>query len=304
MNLRELEYLVALAELKHFGRAAERSFVSQPTLSGQIKKMEEHLGVQLLERTNRKVMLTSIGEDIVQIARRILMDAKRIETLASTSRDPFSGPLKIGAFPTISPYLMPHIAGVIKSKYPLLNLYLVEDQTHRIIKRVKDGELDAVILALPEQHDELHVEELFEEPFLLAVPKGHELAKRKSIKSRELEGLDLLLLEDGHCLREQALEVCHANGGGEAGDFRASSLETLRQMVAVGTGITLIPKLAVEQDLSNQNRVSYVSFEKPAPGRRLGLLWRKSSSRSDCMRAIAEIIRKEAAKVLNKKIAI
>ncbi|MFC1584300.1 DNA-binding transcriptional regulator OxyR [Fibrobacterota bacterium] len=299
MNIRDLEYLVAVADLKHFRKAAERCCVSQPTLSGQLKKLEEELGVQLIERTKHKVFLTPLGEEIARQADRVLTKAAHIMDLAKTGKDPFAGPMKLGVFPTLGPYLLPYIVHPIQKEFPKLNLYLVEEQTRRILQMVKDGKLDAVILALPELHEELEVHELFEEPFCLAVPPKHTFAKRKKIMQTDLKGEALLLLEDGHCLRNNALDVCAYAGAREQLGFRASSLETLRQMVSVGTGITLIPDLAVKRDLSDPHSIRYIPFSDPVPGRKIGILWRKSSLRKSCLVKIADIIIQETRKVLS-----
>jgi len=301
MNIRDLEYLTAIADLRHFRKAAERCCVSQPTLSGQIKKLEDELGVQLIERTKHKVFLTPLGEDIAKQADKVLSEAAHITAMAQTGKDPFAGPLRIGAFPTLSPYLLPHIVQSIQKKFPRLELYLVEEQTSRILVMIKEGKLDAVILALPEEHEELEVKPLFEEPFYLATSKTHPFARKKSIKQTDLRGEALLLLEDGHCLRDNALEVCTYAGAKEQSGFRASSLETLRQMVAVGTGITLIPQLAMQKDFSVHKLIKYIPFSDPVPSRKIGILWRKTSLRKQCLEEVGEIIKREAEKALEKE---
>ncbi|MFN8987492.1 MAG: LysR substrate-binding domain-containing protein, partial [Burkholderiales bacterium] len=245
MNLRDLRYLMALADHKHFGRAADASFVSQPTLSTQLKKFEEELGVSLIERNPRNVMLTAVGEAVVARARVMMREADEIRAIARRSKDPESGLLKLGIFPTLGPYLLPHIIPAMVARYPKLELILVEEKTEVILRKLHDGELDCGVLAMPIPEDNLHVEFLFEEDFVLAVPKLHPMAKQKRAKLADLAEEKLLLLDDGHCLRDQALEVCQMAGAGERSGFRATSLETLRHMVAANAGMTLMPALTV-----------------------------------------------------------
>ncbi|HEX3108829.1 MAG TPA: LysR substrate-binding domain-containing protein, partial [Thermoanaerobaculia bacterium] len=229
MNLRDLRYLVALAEHKHFGRAAEASFVSQPTLSTQIRKLEEELGVALVERTPRKVLLTEVGREIAQRAREVLNEVEQIRQIARRTKDPESGTVRLGIFPTLGPYLLPHVIPRIRERFPRLELLLVEEKTETVLRQLREGRLDAGVLAQPIHDDQLHQQFLFEEPFLLAVPEHHPLASRRQLKLDDLSDQSLLLLEEGHCLRDQALEVCQLAGAGEKSGFRATSLETLRQ---------------------------------------------------------------------------
>jgi LysR family hydrogen peroxide-inducible transcriptional activator len=291
MNLRDLSYLVALAEYRHFGRAAEASFVSQPTLSTQIRKLEDELGVALVERTPRKVLLTETGREIARRARGVLSQIDEIKSIAQRTRDPESGTIRLGIFPTLGPYLLPHVVPHLRTRFPRLELLLREEKTEQVLHMLREGTLDAGILALPVHDDSLHVEFLFEEPFVLAVPSGHELASRASLRMDDLAEQNLLLLEDGHCLRDQALEVCHLAGAGEKSGFRATSLETLRQMVSANVGITLLPALAVKPPVAQSPNVSLVEFEAPAPSRRIAMLWRKSSAMTPFFEALAAIIR-------------
>ncbi|RZA31132.1 MAG: LysR family transcriptional regulator, partial [Lysobacteraceae bacterium] len=244
MNLRDLKYLLALADHKHFGRAAAACFVSQPTLSTQIKKLEEELGVSLVERAPRKVMLTPAGLAAAERARRIVAEVEQMKEAARRSQDPEAGSVRLGLFPTLGPYLLPHVIPRIRARFPNLELLLVEEKSDVLLSRLHDGKLDAALLALPVHDEQLHSQFLFEEPFVLAVPEHHPLAARGSLGLSELNDQKLLLLEDGHCLREQALEVCRLSGANEKSEFRATSLETLRQMVAANGGITLLPILA------------------------------------------------------------
>jgi LysR family hydrogen peroxide-inducible transcriptional activator len=289
MNLRDLEYLVALAETRHFGRAAERCHVSQPTLSAQLRKLEEFLGVPLVERRPWRVALTASGEAVVERARRIIQDAEDIRDLARASQDPLSGQLKVGFIPTLGPYLLPRVAPKLAKALPKLALLLHEYQTARLIERTVAGELDLAILALPADTKGLVTRELFAESFLLAMPAGHRLAARKRVKATDLEGEKLLLLEEGHCLRDQALEICGRVGSAEQA-FRATSLETLRQMVASGLGLTLLPGLAAVGPFARAPGLAVRPFAQPEPGRMIGAAWRRSTSRGEAIAAVCDII--------------
>jgi len=295
MNLRDLRYLVALADARHFGRAAENSHVSQPTLSAQIRKLEEQLGVQLIERQPRKVALTAVGERVVALARRVLHEVSDITELARESRDPLSGTLRVALIPTLGPYLLPIVMPRIRKLLPRLQLLLYEFQTAPLLERLRAGELDLGVLALGVDVAGLEVEPLYEEPFVLAAPGTHALAKKAQVRAEDLSGETLLLLEDGHCLRDQALEVCSRVDVHEAGDFRGTSLETLRQMVAAGLGVTLLPELATEGPFAAAKNLALRPFAKPAPRRTLAAVWRKSSSRGPAVRAVAGAIREALA---------
>ena len=289
MNLRDLRYLVALAEHKHFGRAAAASFVSQPTLSTQIRKLEEELGVALVERTPRKVLLTEVGREIAQRAREVLNEVEQIRAAAQRTRDPESGTVRLGIFPTLGPYLLPHVIPAIRKRFPRLELLLTEEKTEVVLKLLREGRLDAGILALPIHDDQLHQQFLFEEDFVLAVPEDHELATHRTLKLGDLAEQNLLLLEDGHCLRDQALEACQLAGAFERSDFRATSLETLRQMVAAGVGITLLPTLAVKPPVAPSAAIHLIEFRGQAPSRRIAMVWRKSSAITRFLTSLAEI---------------
>jgi LysR family hydrogen peroxide-inducible transcriptional activator len=290
MNLKDLKYLVALADTGHFGKAAERTFVSQPTLSAQLKKLEEYLGVKLVERQPKNVQLTDVGKQIVVRARRMLDEGDEIIALARNNTDPFAGKLKIGLIPTIGPYLLPRVMQRIRKSLPHLGLMLYEHQTEPLLKRLRDGEVDLGIRALPVATDAMDTRVLYDEAFTVALPNDHPLAAKTSIKVSDLRGQTLLLLEDGHCLREQALEVCSRIGVREAEDFRATSLETLRQMVVAGLGITLLPETAVESPFGSQRGLSIRPFTKPAPTRTVGGVWRKSSTRAPAISAVCDIL--------------
>jgi LysR family hydrogen peroxide-inducible transcriptional activator len=287
MNLRDLEYLVAIADLRSFGAAAKRCFVSQPTLSGQIKKLEASLGARLFERTNKQVMPTEIGQAVVEAARRVLAETEAIREIAESSRDPFSGRFRLGAFPTLSTYLFPELVSKIARAMPKLRLILVEEKTAVLLARLQSGELDAALVALPIPDGRLSSRELFNDPFLLAVSPAHPLAKNKRVHPDELSRFRLMLLDEGHCLRDQALELCRLEGITEEPDFRATSLETLRQMVKAGTGITLMPAIAARD---REPGIRYIPFAAPAPSRRIGLVWRKTSVRLKIIERLASLL--------------
>jgi len=290
MNLRDLTYLVALANHRHFGRAAAASFVSQPTLSTQIKKLEDELGVTLIERAPRRVMLTAVGNEIADRARRIVAEVEQLKETARRTLDPEAGSVRLGLFPTLAPYLLPHVVPPIRKRFPDLELLLVEEKTDVLLKLLREGRLDAAILALPLHDNQLHVEPLFEEPFLLAVPHSHPLARRKQLKLDEIASESLLLLEDGHCMRDQALDVCHLSGAVEKSGFRATSLETLRQMVAANVGMTLLPALSVQSPVPIQDAIHLIQFAGRAPSRRIAMVWRRSSAMGGFLTQLAALI--------------
>ena len=303
MNLRDLAYLVSLAEHRHFGRAAEASFVSQPTLSTQIKKLEDELGVALVERTPRKVLLTETGREIARRARGVLAEVDEIKAIAQRTRDPEAGKLRLGVFPTLGPYLLPHLVPLVRRRFPRLELLLIEEKTEQVMRMLREGSLEVGILALPLHDETLHAEFLFEEPFVLAVPDDHPLARRKArLKLADLEDESLLLLEDGHCLRDQALELCQLAGAGEKVGFRATSLETLRQMVAANVGITLLPTLAIKPPVARTGNVKLLQFSGHAPSRRIALVWRKSSSLGPFLERFADVIRSLPAELLQPEL--
>lgn len=291
MNLRDLRYLIALADLRHFGRAAEACHVSQPTLSIRIMKLEEELGVALVERAPRHVMLTPVGADIAERARRVLAEVEQMREMARRTTDPEAGSVRLGMFPTLGPYLLPHVVPDIRARFPRLELLLIEEKTAVLLSMLRAGQLDAAVLALPLHEDWLETEFLFEEPFMLAVPDDHPLASHRDLRLSELVDQNLLLLEEGHCLRDQALEVCSLAGAGEKEGFRATSLETLRQMVAAGVGITLLPMLAVTPPVPNSPSIKLLSFKNPPPTRRLAMVWRRSSAMGPFLRDLAGILR-------------
>lgn len=292
MNLSDLRYLVAVADHRHFGRAAASCYVSQPTLSTQIRKLERELGVELIERNPRQVMLTAAGSRVVEHARQAIAEAAAIEVVARQARDPESGSLRIGIFPTLGPYLLPHVVPALHGRFPRLELLLVEEKTEVVLQQLHDGALDVGILALPIDDDRLHHALLFEEDFVLAAPAGHRLADDDApIDLSSLQGEHVLLLSDGHCLRDQALSVCRVAGAGERRDFRATSLETLRQMVAAGVGTTLLPELSVQAPVPSYDGVVLRHFRDPAPSRRIAMFWRATSSYDEFLPTMAAVVR-------------
>lgn len=293
MNIRDLKYLVALADLGHFGKAADTCFVSQPALSMQIMKLEQSLGIKLLERTNKSVLLTEPGIIIVKRARQILNQIEEVREIAKSAKDPYSGELKIGVFPTLAPYLLPLIVPKLAKEYPKLSFYLVEEQTSLLIEKLKQGKLHAAFLSLPVMEKSFSSALLFEEEFFLATPTSHPLAKLKVVKQQDLDNKNLLLLEEGHCMRDQALSLCHRMQAHETKNFRATSLETLRHMVTAGVGITLMPALAC----SSSDTISYVPFSSPKPTRSIGLYWRATTAKQalleDIVIKIKSILKKQ-----------
>jgi LysR family hydrogen peroxide-inducible transcriptional activator len=287
MNIRDLKYISAVAQLQHFGKAAERCYVSQPTLSGQIKKLERQLGVQIFERTNRRVMPTDIGLEIIAHARQILSEIDHITDLAESAQDPLSAKFRLGAFPTLASYIFPDLVSGIKDTMPKLRLALLEEKTGVLIEKLKSGQIDAALLAMSVDNDFFESTKLFTDEFMLATPPDHELASSHPIKPDTLSGYRLLLLEEGHCLRDQALDVCEHNRINENQDFRATSLETLRQMVKAGSGITFMPKIAIPE---NDMGIHYTPFVKPAPSRTIGLYWRKTSAKTKVIENIAKLV--------------
>jgi LysR family transcriptional regulator, hydrogen peroxide-inducible genes activator len=295
LKLKDLRYLVAVADTRHFGRAAAKCFVSQPTLSAQLRKLEQDLGVQLIERQPRRVSLTPAGEEVTRHARQMLETGEAIVTLAQTRRDPLAGQLRLALLPTIGPYLLPQVALKLRKALPRLELMLYEYQTAPMLEHLHAGEIDVGLLALPVNDEALASRELYEEPFVLALPESHRLAARAQVRVADLDGETLLLLEDGHCLRDQALEFCARSNVREKQDFRATSIETLRQMVAAGVGITLLPALASRGAYAHARGIAIREFARPIPSRRIGAVWRKSSARLSAIGALIDQIARHSA---------
>jgi LysR family hydrogen peroxide-inducible transcriptional activator len=293
MNLRDLKYILAVAETRHFGRAAERCFVSQPTLSGQIKKLEDELGVTIFERTNRSVEVTPIGAAILAHARLLVEQADAIEQVARAHQDPLAGPLRIGAIPTLSPYLMPLILLPLKQRYPQLKLVLLEEITDSLLRRLDHHELDGALLATPVADPDLESIPLFDEPFWLAHPREHPLNSKDEITEADLETIDLLLLSEGHCLTHQVMDVCHLADrprDGDMADLRAASLETLLQLVGAGFGCTLVPALAIRGAWMTDSGIIARRLELSDAYRRISLVFRRSFPRRRALEAFAEVL--------------
>ncbi|MBA3661855.1 MAG: LysR family transcriptional regulator [Gammaproteobacteria bacterium] len=272
MNLRDLKYLVALIDHHHFGRAAQACFITQPALSMQIKKLESTLGVCLLERSSKSFILTSIGKEIAERARKLLMQADEIKQIAKLAHDPLQGEIKLGIFPTLAPYFLPLVIPALSKLLPKISIFLIEEKTNLLSQKLANGSLDAAILAMPALDSSFVVHPLFTENFLLAVPTRHALAKKKLLQQVDLQNINLFLLEEGHCLREQALTFCKRLNLGQGEHFRATSLETLRHMIISGLGLTLMPQLACHL----HRKISYIPFASP-PARQIGLMWRATS---------------------------
>ena len=293
MNLRDLKYIIAVAESRHFGKAAERCFVSQPTLSGQIKKLEDQLGIAIFERTNRSVEITPVGEEILANARRIMEQADGIEQVARAYQDPLAGPLRIGAIPTLSPYLMPLILAPLKQQLPQMKLILSEELTDTLLERLHDHEIDVALLATPIEEHELETLPLFDEPFWVAYSCDHAFYEKDRISLRDLKKENLLLLAEGHCLADQAMDVCHMKERqthGEMADLRASSLETLIQLVGAGYGVTLVPALAMRGSWTAGSGVVAQPLAIAGASRRVALVFRRSFPRRAALQALAGII--------------
>jgi LysR family hydrogen peroxide-inducible transcriptional activator len=288
-TLRQLEYVVALSRTLNFRQAAEACDVTQPTLSGQVQQLETLLGLTLFDRDKRGVRVTEAGQKVVDRAERVVSEAESLVEAAHASSRPLEGPLSLGVIPTIAPYLLPRAIPPVREAHPELELYLREETTAALVEKVATGALDLALLALEADLGGLHSLHLFDEPFLVAMPVGHPLAELDAIPEAALTDESLLLLEEGHCLRSQALAVCARAGADQLAGFGATSLPTLLEMVAGGLGITLVPEMATrDPDLSS--RVVLRPFEDPAPQRGIGLVWRPSSLRGEEFKALAAIL--------------
>ncbi len=290
ISLRQLEYVVAVADLLGFRRAAEHCHVSQPALSAQIQQLEEVLGVKLFERDKRRVMLTEAGQELVARARRVLTEAGDILSAASRLADPFSGNLLLGVIPTLAPYVLPEVIPALTKHYPRLKLRLREEKTELLVRGLEEGRLDAALLALVPELGELEHTVIAEDPFVVAMPLTHPLAKKKQVQLRELDEERVLLLEDGHCFRSQALALCTRIGAHEV-DYRATSLTTLAQMVTSGEGnITLLPSIAVPLE-NRLGQLAVRPFVGPAPSRTLALVWRPGYPKVGALQSLADTLR-------------
>ena len=296
MTLTELRYIVAVAREKHFGRAAQACFVSQPTLSVAVKKLEEELDVQIFHRHSGDISVTPLGKLLIEQALRILEETKRFSDMAKIGVDPMKGPLRLGAIYTIAPYLLPSLVGEAKDRLPHIPLFLFETFTASILEMLKQDELDCAVLAEPFNRNGLEVIELYDEPYMVTVPQAHEWAKRESIEPHELSTQNMLLLGAGHCFRDHVLQVCpelnRAKFLFEEGpkNYEGSSLETIRQMVAGGIGISVLPKTAVSENNLKESLIQYIPFIDPQPCRRVVLVYRKGVQRAPAIQALAKTI--------------
>ncbi|NOI16178.1 DNA-binding transcriptional regulator OxyR [Vibrio hepatarius] len=295
MNIRDFEYLVALAEHKHFRKAAEACFVSQPTLSGQIRKLEDELGTALLERSSRRVLFTDSGLQLVDQAKRILSEVKTFKDMASGQNGVMTGPLHIGFIPTVGPYILPRIIPALKEQFPELELFLHEAQTSQLVDQLEDGKLDCLVLASVAETEQFKEIDVYDEPLSVAVPYGHEWADLEEVDMHDLKGRTVLSLGDGHCLRDQALGFCFAAGAKDDERFKATSLETLRNMVAAGAGITLLPELSLPKE-KQKDGVCYIKASNPVPSRRIVLVYRPGSPLRARFEQLAKAIKEQLAK--------
>lgn len=296
MTLTELKYIVAVAREKHFGHAAEACFVAQPTLSVAIKKLEEELGVTIFERGGTEISMTPLGAQIVAQAERVLEQTAAIKEIAKQNKDPLAGPFRLGIIYTVAPYLLPQLVRVMIERVPQMPLILQENFTVRLIELLRQGELDAAIMALPFPEHGLMVQPLYDEPFVVAVPKHHPWSARADISAQDLKSETMLLLGNGHCFRDQVLEVCpemsrfSTTGDGIARTFEGSSLETIRHMVASGIGITVLPRASVPDMNAKDGMLRYIPFAEPAPSRRVVIAWRKSFTRGAAIAAVRDAV--------------
>ena len=296
MTLTELKYIVAVARERHFGRAAEACFVSQPTLSVAIRKLEDELGVTIFERGGSEVGVTVIGQTLVSQAQKVLEESANLKELARHGNDPLAGVLRVGVIHTIGPYLLPKLVPWHISCTPQMPLVLQENFTVKLIELLRQGEIDCAILALPLPEAGLATRALYDEPFVVVIPASHPWANRKSISAEDLKQQNMLLLGSGHCFRDQVLEVCPelsrfaAASEGIQRTFEGSSLETIRHMVAAGIGITVMPLTAVPESERNNTLLRYIKFDKPVPDRRVVLAWRKSYPRMVAIETLAQAV--------------
>lgn len=295
-SLKQLRYLTALHEYQHFGRAAEACFVSQSTLSAGLKELEAQLGVTLVERTNRSVVFTALGQVIAARAQRVLAEAAALVDIAAAAGEPLAGPLRLGVIPTIAPFLLPQVLPVLRKRYPKLKLYLTEDQTARLLDQLEEGQLDLVLLALPFDCGGAVTLPLFNDAFHLVCRRDHPLAHKKPLTMQDLTQVPLLLLAEGHCLSDQAVSACRLPHRSSAIDFTATSLTTLVEMSANGLGVTLLPEMAVNAQLLKGGELVARRFDDETPTRQIGLAWRATSPRAEEFRLLGQVLTPDASK--------
>ena len=287
-TIRQLKYLVAVVELKHFRRAAERCFVTQSTLSAGIQELESLLGTQLLERSKRKVLPTPLGIELSNRARQLISLASEMVEMARDDGTPLSGPLRLGVIPTIGPFLLPQLLPGIRHAFPKLELSLLEDQSARLLERLEAGTLDAAVMAFPYPIGNMQSDIFWRENFLVALPKGHHLATAGSLCADALPKNELMLLEEGHCLSDQALAACKLSDLKTSANFQGTSLYTLVQMVAGGLGITFLPEIAINSELMNSGEIVFLPLDEPGPHRQIGLVWRETYFRKGDLHLLAQ----------------
>jgi LysR family hydrogen peroxide-inducible transcriptional activator len=290
-SVRQLECIVAVADAGHFGRAAEACFITQPALSAQVRQLEELLEVRLFERDRRGVITTTAGKEIVARARRILVDLDELVEAARCVRAPLSGTLRLGVIPTVAPYLLPRVLPRVRRRHRALHLRLREDQTGELVAELEAGRLDLLLLALEADLGDARTLPLFRDEFVVVMPRSHPLARRKTLRESDLEGASVLLLDDGHCLRDQALAVCGSQRTTELADLRATSLNTLTQMLVETDALTLLPEMAVAVETRGRRDLVVRPFRAPRPYRTIGLAWRRTSARGEEFEQLAESLR-------------
>ncbi|HVY15401.1 MAG TPA: hydrogen peroxide-inducible genes activator [Rhodopila sp.] len=295
-TLRQLRYLAAVVERCHFGHAAEDCLVSQSTLSAAIQELEDLLGAPLLERTKRSVVPTPLGREIAGRARALLKGADDLVDIALTARDPMAGPLHLGVIPTIGPFLLPNVMPRLRSAFPRLKLYLKEDQTARLLDQLDSGMLDAAIIALPYKLDDLEAMDLGPDAFSVICPPGHRLSHQRPVRPKDLAPEDLLLLEDGHCLRDHVLTACNMEITRRNPAFQGTSLHTLVQMVASGLGVTLVPHMALDAGILRGLDIEAIPLDETAPPRRIGLVWRRGTARKETFETLGTMLREATAR--------
>ncbi len=278
-TLKQLKYLCAVADHGHFGNAAKACHVSQSTLSAGILELEEALGASLVERNNRQVILTGLGTDIVTRAQSILLEIEDLVALCDASSAPFSGKMRLGVIPTVAPYILPELLKRLRKQHPEFQLFIREDLSGHLLDALQHGELDVLLMALPFPGEKVETMHLFKDNFVFACPAGHELAKKKSLSTSQLRNEELLLLEDGHCLRDHALEACHLRDSEISVPYQATSLNTIVQMVANGIGVTLLPQMALDARILSGTDVETRHFKEADVSRSIGLMWRSKTPR-------------------------
>ncbi|HFE37823.1 MAG TPA: hydrogen peroxide-inducible genes activator [Gammaproteobacteria bacterium] len=298
-SVRQLQYLLAVVELRHFGKAAERCFVTQSTLSTGIQELENMLGACLLERTKRKVIPTALGLEIADKARQVLLTSSQILELANSQQPPMIGKLKLGVIPTIAPFLLPKVLPALRTQFPALELFLIEDQSAHLLQRLDFGEIDCAIFALPYELNKYECQRFFQEDFYVAFPVNHPLSQGGPICSDELPVEELLMLEDGHCFKDHALSACHFSGLVQKAAFQGTSLYTLIEMVAGNQGITFLPAMAIDSSLTQQARISLRPLAETGPHREIGLVWRPTFHRKRDLQLLTDFMASELTAAQN-----